>query len=115
MAEQSADAAKESATLIEQSVKAVEKGMTIADETANRLAGVADNSKIITKEVGGIAEALDEQTHAIQQINEGVENINDVVQTNSATSEECAAASQEMSGEADELRNLIGKFKVTGE
>lgn len=115
LAEQSADAAKESATLIEQSVKAVEKGMTIADETANRLAGVADNSKIITKEVGGIAEALDEQTHAIQQINEGVENINDVVQTNSATSEECAAASQEMSGEADELRNLIGKFKVTGE
>ena len=46
------------------------------------------------------------------QINAGIEQINDVVQLNSATSEESAAASQEMSGEADNLREMIGKFKI---
>ena len=112
LADQSAQAAKESATLIETSVKAVEKGMVIAGQTAAQLEEVAENSKVITTEVTNIAETLDTQTTEIQQINEGIEQINDVVQTNSATSEECAAASQEMSSEAESLREMIRKFKV---
>ena len=112
LADQSAQAAKESATLIETSVKAVEKGMVIAGQTASQLQEVAENSQIITKEVTNIAETLETQTTEIQQINDGIEQINDVVQTNSATSEECAASSQEMSSEAENLREMIRKFKV---
>ena len=112
LADQSAQAAKESATLIETSVKAVEKGMVIAGQTASQLQEVAENSQIITKEVTNIADTLETQTTEIQQINDGIEQINDVVQTNSATSEECAAASQEMSSEAENLREMIQKFKV---
>jgi putative sensory transducer protein len=112
LADQSAQAAKESATLIETSVKAVEKGMVIAGQTAAQLEEVAENSKLITTEVTNIAEMLETQTTEIKQINEGIEQINDVVQTNSATSEECAAASQEMSSEAESLREMIRKFKV---
>lgn len=112
LADQSAQAAKESATLIETSVKAVEKGMVIAGQTAAQLEEVAENSKVITTEVTNIAETLETQTTEIKQINEGIEQINDVVQTNSATSEECAAASQEMSSEAESLREMIRKFKV---
>ena len=112
LADQSAQAAKESATLIETSVKAVEKGMVIAGQTASQLQEVAENSQIITKEVTNIADTLETQTTEIQQINDGIEQINDVVQTNSATSEECAAAGQEMSSEAENLREMIRKFKV---
>ena len=112
LADQSAQAAKESAALIETSVKAVEKGMVIAGQTAAQLEEVAENSKLITTEVTNIAETLETQTTEIKQINEGIEQINDVVQTNSATSEECAAASQEMSSEAESLREMIRKFKV---
>ena len=112
LADQSAQAAKESATLIETSVKAVEKGMVIAGQTAAQLEEVAENSKVITTEVTNIAETLETQTTEIKQINEGIEQINDVVQTNSATSEECAAASQEMSSEAESLREMIRKFQV---
>ena len=112
LADQSAQAAKESATLIETSVKAVEKGMVIAGQTASQLQEVAENSQIITKEVTNIAETLETQTTEIQQINDGIEQINDVVQTNSATSEECAAAGQEMSSEAANLREMMQKFKV---
>ena len=112
LADQSAQAAKESATLIETSVKAVEKGMVIAGQTASQLQEVAENSQIITKEVTNIADTLETQATEIKQINDGIEQINDVVQTNSATSEECAASSQEMSSEAENLREIIQKFKI---
>lgn len=112
LADQSAQAAKESSALIETSVKAVEKGMVIAEQTATQLEEVADSSKIITEDVTNIAVTLGTQASEIQQINEGIEQINDVVQTNSATAEECAASSQEMSNEAENLREMIRKFKV---
>lgn len=112
LADQSAQAAKESATLIETSVKAVEKGMVIAGQTASQLQEVAENSQIITKEVTNIADTLETQATEIKQINDGIEQINDVVQTNSATSEECAASGQEMSSEAENLREMIQKFKI---
>ena len=112
LADQSAQAAKESAALIESSVSAVEKGMVVAKETAAQLEEVADTSKIITREVTGIAETLETQAAEMKQINIGIEQINDVVQTNSATSQECAAASEQMSDEADGLREMIRKFKV---
>ena len=112
LADQSAQAAKESSALIEFSVRAVEKGMVIAGRTAAQLETVADSSKMITEEVTNIAETLETQTSEIQQINEGIEQINDVVQTNSATAEECAASSEEMSSEAENLREMIRKFKI---
>lgn len=112
LADQSAQAAKESSLLIETSVKAVEKGMVIAGQTAAQLEQVAETSKKITEEVARIADTLETQTTEICQINQGIEQINDVVQNNSATSEECAAASQEMSNEAENLRKLIQKFQV---
>ena len=112
LADQSAQAAKESAALIESSVSAVEKGMVVAKETAAQLEEVAYTSKIITREVTGIAETLETQTTEMKQINIGIEQINDVVQTNSATSQECAAASEQMNNEANGLREMIRKFKV---
>ncbi len=112
LADQSAQAAQESAVLIETSVKAVEKGMVVAEDTAKQLEDVAKESKVITNEVMGIANTLETQTEEILQINEGIEQINDVVQSNSATSEQCAAASQEMSSEADNLKEMISRFKV---
>lgn len=112
LAAQSAEAAKESASLIDTSVAAVEKGMVIANDTASQLGAVVDNSRHIVDEVNNIADVLNTQTEAIKQVDDGVEAINDVVQTNSATSQECAAASQDMSTQADTLRGLIATLKI---
>ena len=112
LAAQSAEAAKESASLIDTSVAAVEKGMVIANDTASQLGVVVDNSRHIVDEVNNIADVLNTQTEAIKQVDDGVEAINDVVQTNSATSQECAAASQDMSTQADTLRGLIATLKI---
>lgn len=112
LASQSSEAAKESTLLIGSSVKAVEKGMVIADETASQLKNVVDDSRAITIEVGEVAVALESQTEAISQIDNGVEHINEVVKINSRAAEESATASQEMSGQADNLEGLIRKFRV---
>ena len=112
LAAQSAEAAKESASLIDTSVAAVEKGMVIANDTASQLGVVVDNSRHIVDEVNNIADVLNTQTETIKQVDDGIEDINDVVQTNSATSQECAAASQDMSTQADTLRGLIATLKI---
>ncbi len=112
LAAQSAEAAKESTVLIDASVRAVEKGMVIANDTAKQLEGVKENALLVAGEVDAIATALEAQHEAFSQINAGVDQINDVVQTNSATSEECAAASQEMNSQATSLEDVIGQFKV---
>ena len=112
LAAQSAEAARESSLLIEESVGAVEKGMVVADETARQLEVILESSKVVTGDVRGIAEVLKAQEEAFGQIIEGVDQINDVVQTNSATSEECAAASQEMNNQAVNLEGMISHFKV---
>lgn len=112
LAAQSAEAAKESTKLIETSVQAVGNGMIIANQTAEQLENVVKGSKEITEKVNLIAEASEEQSESISQINDGVEHINGVVQTNSANTEECAAASQEMSKQAETLEKQIRRFKV---
>ncbi len=112
LASQSADAARESTTLIESSVQAVDRGMVIANDTAKKLESVVVISGEIEEEVNRIADSMQAQAESFTQINAGVDQINDVVQTNSATSEECAASSQEMSGQASTLKDLIRRFKV---
>ncbi len=112
LAAQSSDAAKESTALIGSSVKAVEKGMVIADQTAQQLRQVVDDSRAITREVSGVASALESQTEAIAQIDNGVEHINEVAKANSKAAEESADASQEMSSQAESLEGLIRRFKV---
>ncbi|MBR3560448.1 MAG: methyl-accepting chemotaxis protein, partial [Oscillospiraceae bacterium] len=42
----------------------------------------------------------------------GIDQISSVVQTNSATAEESAAASEELSGQANLLKELIGRFTL---
>lgn len=112
LASQSANAAKESTVLIDTSMRAVEKGIVVADETAQQLEIIVTESNVITAEVNKIADALAAQTEAFEQINAGVDHINDVVQTNSATSQECAAASEEMNSQATLLKEAIDRFKV---
>lgn len=62
--------------------------------------------------MNSIAESSESQSEAISQIRDGIEQISNVVQTNSATAEESASISQELNGQAEILRNLVGRFKL---
>ena len=112
LANKSAEAAKDSAGMIEDSIKKVEVGSKLAVETASALEEILLSVENIASIVSNIAEASVNQASSVGQVNAGITQIADVVQTNSATSEECAAASAELSSLAGQLQNAVGKYKL---
>ncbi|WP_312643252.1 methyl-accepting chemotaxis protein [Hydrogenoanaerobacterium sp.] len=112
LAGKSAEAAKNTTVLIESSIIAVEKGRKIADQTAQSLQSIVVSTKQTTGLIREIAQASNDQADAANQVTQGLEQISSVVQTNSATAEESAAASEELSGQAQMLKQLVGRFKL---
>lgn len=112
LAARSANAAKETTVLIEGSIKTVENGTKIANDTANALNKIVEGVTKAATLVGEIASASNDQATAIAQISQGIAQISQVVQTNSATSEESAAASEELSNQAEILKDMVSKFKL---
>lgn len=112
LAARSADAAKETTELIEGSADKVQKGTKIANETASALKEIVEGIEKASDLVGRIADASNEQATGIAQINMGIEQVSKVIQNNSATSEQSAAASEELSGQAELLREMVGRFRI---
>lgn len=113
LAGKSAEAAKNTAILIEETVNAVEKGADMAESTEKAMNKIVDGTMSVTQLVEKIANASFEQANSVEQVTIAVEQISGVVQNNSATAEESAAASEELSGQAETLKQLVNKFKLT--
>ena len=109
LAGKSTDAAKRTSDLIDGTVQAVEKGRKIANITAESLHNVVESTNEVLNTVDKIDEA-----GSIVQVTQEIDQISYVVQNNSATSEESAAASEELSGQAQMLKELVGRFKIDG-
>ena len=107
-----AQAASDTTELISDSIKAVEDGTAIANETAQTLSLIVETTTQTTALIADISTACEEQANAISQISTGVDQISSVVQTNSATSEECAASAEELSSQASILDGMVSKFKL---
>jgi methyl-accepting chemotaxis protein len=112
LAARSANAAKETTAMIEGSIKKVEGGTKIANQTAIALNKIVEVVSKASTLVGEIASASNEQAIAIEQVNQAIEQVSQVVQTNSATSQESAAASEELTSQAEVLNNMVSKFKL---
>ena len=112
LASRSANAAKETADLIEGSSKKTAEGMKIAGETAQKLGSIAEGVEHVAELIKSIAASSNEQATAISQIDRGIGQVSQVVQTASATAEQSAAASEELSGEADSLQQMAARFSL---
>lgn len=114
LAGKSAEAAKDTAILIEQTVGAVKRGASTADQTERAMLTVVDTVNMMTKLMDEITAASGDQASAISQIAASIDQVSSVVQNNSATAEESAATSEELSAQAAVLQTLIGQFTLKG-
>ncbi len=114
LASRSADASKNTAILIENSIKAVKNGEEIANETAQSLNSVVEGVQEVANIIDKISVASKDQSAAINQVTLGMEQISAVIQTNSATAQQSAAASEELSSQSEMLKTLIGQFRLKG-
>ena len=114
LAARSASAAKETTDLIEGSIRKVQSGTKIANDTAQALNKIVEGVSQAAELVGDIAVASNEQATGIAQVDQGIGQVSQVVQTNSATAQQSAAASEELSGQAGLLKERVSMFRLKG-
>jgi methyl-accepting chemotaxis protein len=112
LAERSAAAAKEIKALINQSAEHVERGVGLVAQTGSALQRIAAQVTSIDSEVSGISASAQEQATGLNQVNTAVNQMDQVVQQNAAMVEESTAATHALRGEANQLTDLVGRFKV---
>lgn len=112
LAEQSANSATMSKTLIEESLHDVETGNRITKEAGEAMNQVMTDLDEILMEVANIRVSSDKQAESVKEIKTGIVSINDVIQTNSAAAEETSATSEELTASAISLDELLKEFKL---
>lgn len=112
LAEQSANSAAETRTLIETSLSAIADGSKTVDIVNESINRVVEGIELIAQSSKSISEMADDQAEAMKQAELGVNQISEVVQSNSATAQESSATSEELSAQATTLDSLISRFKL---
>jgi methyl-accepting chemotaxis protein len=112
LAMRAAEASKNTADLIEGTVKRVNDGAELVGKTNEAFTEVAGSTSKVGDLVGEIAGASNEQADGIEQINRAVSEMDKVVQQNAANAEESASASEEMSAQAMQMRDYVGDLLV---
>ena len=112
LAAKSAEAAKDTGVMIQNSMEKAEFGTRIAGDTATSLTDIISGINESATLIDDINKSSEEQSQGIAQVNIGIDQVAQVVQQNSATAEQSAAASQELSGQSDMLQSLIAQFKL---
>jgi len=112
LAQRSAEAARNTAEMIETSVQNAGRGVQISTEVAQSLAQIAEGTGKVDNLVAEIAAASGEQARGIDQISQAVGQMDQVTQSNAANAEESASASEELNAQAAELDTMVQQLQV---
>ncbi|MHB1224431.1 MAG: methyl-accepting chemotaxis protein [Gemmatimonadaceae bacterium] len=115
LALRSAEAAKNTAALIEEAVQNAEGGVVINSEVLRQLGDINSRISKVREVMGEIAGASEEQSSGVEQITIAVEQMNGVTQQVAANSQESAATAQQLAGQADMLRQTLAGFCISEE
>ncbi len=107
LAMRAAEAAKNTADLIEGTVKKIHEGAEIVERTSVEFSRVESSAVKMSGLVGEIAAASSEQSQGIEQLNRAVSEIDKVIQRNASNAEESASASQEMKAQAAQMTGFV--------
>lgn len=112
LANMSADAAKQTSELIEDSLRNVKRGTAIAKTTAESLDKIVLGASEINSKVKSIAESAEQQNSLISDIYDSVNSVTVVIDNTTSTAEQSSAAASDMSNQAEVLRDMIDFFKI---
>jgi len=113
LAQRSAEAAKNTSQLIQESVENADEGVKITKVAADGLESIVDGVKKTNDLISEIAAASKEQAVGIDQVSTAVQQMNKVTQDNASNSEESASAAEEMSSQATSMQGMIAEFKLS--
>ena len=112
LAGKSAEAAKNTTALIENTVRSIETGSQMTEEAAKSLAQIVKRSQEMHEKITEIASLSQSQSKSVEEIAQGLEQVSAVVQHNSATAEESAASSAKLFDQVQTMEELLAKFKL---
>ena len=107
LAMRAAEAAKNTANLIEGTVKKVKEGSNVVSQTNQAFSGVAKAASKVESLIAEIAAASNDQAQGIDQVNKAAIEMNKVVQRVAANAEESASASEEMTAQAEQMKDYV--------
>ncbi len=113
LAMRSAEAAKNTANLIEESVNNADDGVAINAEVLQHLQEINTQAHKVSEVMAEIAAASEQQTMGIDQVNGAVSQMDQLTQQNAANSEESASAAEELSSQAEEMRSMVAGFALS--
>ena len=112
LAQRSAEAARNTADMIEESVRNAEGGVRISDEVSVVLSEIIDSNTKVNNLITEIAAASKEQSDGIRQINDAVVTMDRVTQENAANSEQSASSAQHLNEQVHSLRAMVSTFRT---
>ena len=110
LAMRAAEAAKNTAGLIEQNINDIKQGTEVVQSTDQAFAELGGNAAKVAELVAEIASASREQTQGIDQVNQALGEMDKVTQQNAANAEESAAASEELSSQAEVMQGFVANL-----
>ncbi len=112
LAIRAAEAARNTATMIEGTVSKVKEGHELVRKTGEEFKTVGSGSRKVVDLVGEIAEASGEQSQGIKQINTAIQEMDKTIQQNAANAEESASAAEELTAQSLQMRQCVGKLET---
>lgn len=112
LAAKSANAAKETTAMIEDSLGKLKDGTVLLEETAELFEYITKSTQKENELINNVMGAISNEVDSIEAISHTTEQVSEVVQSNSATSEETAAASIDLAREAESLKMKLSQFKL---
>ncbi|WP_431687709.1 methyl-accepting chemotaxis protein [Hahella sp. NBU794] len=114
LAQRSATSAREIKDLIEDSVKKVQTGSHLVDESGKNLDEIILHVKKVSDLISDIASATEEQSSGIEQVNRAVMELDEITQQNAALAEETASSAESSLESVQQMVQLMSFFKVQG-
>ena len=112
LAQRSAQAAKDTAVLIEDSITRSHEGKAKVDQVAIAIKEITTETGKIKVMVDEVSLGSEEQSRGIDQIGRAISQMEQVTQTNAAAAEESAAAAEELSAQSETLKEVIGRLQM---